>query len=340
MSNHTKIQHPASSLPTEEDREGTDALFMRRCLQLARCGRQNAKPNPMVGAVIVAADGRILGEGYHVRCGSAHAEVNAFDSVRPEDEPLLKESTLYVSLEPCSHFGRTPPCADLIVRKGVRRVVVGCVDPFAKVRGRGIEKLRDAGIDVTVGVLEEECRALNSRFMTFNEHHRPYITLKWAQSADARIDDHHRPVRLSSDFTTMLVHKLRSEHDAILVGRVTEERDRPRLDVRHWTGISPRRLVIDRSHPCFEGLDFSRPVIPQLLDWLCREGCQSLLVEGGAATLQSFIDAGAWDEIRRETAPILIGDGTQAPVLPPYCRLVSVSDFDNRRIEVFRKAEA
>lgn len=150
---------------------------MRRCLQLASNGRQNAKPNPMVGAVIVAADGRIIGEGYHVRCGEGHAEVNAFASVRPEDEPLLKDATIYVSLEPCSHYGKTPPCADLIVRKGVKRCVVGCVDPFAKVHGRGIQKLRDAGIEVTVGVLEEECRRLNRRFITFNEKRRPFVTL-------------------------------------------------------------------------------------------------------------------------------------------------------------------
>lgn len=315
-----------------------DPLYMRRCLQLARCGRQNAKPNPMVGAVIVAADGRIIGEGYHVRCGEGHAEVNAFASVRPEDEPLLRESTIYVSLEPCSHWGRTPPCADLIVSKGIRRAVVGCVDPFARVQGRGIERLRQAGIEVTVGVLEEECRALNSRFITCNEHHRPYITLKWAQSADARIDDHYRPARFSSPYTTMLVHKLRAEHDAILVGRVTDERDQPRLDVRHWTGTAPRRIVLDSRRPAFEGLDFTRPVLPQLLDRLYREGCQSLLVEGGRQTLQSFIDAGLWDEIRRETAPFTVGDGTPSPTLPSNLTLVSSQTVDGRRIEVFRKA--
>ena len=171
---------------------------MRRCLQLASNGRQNAKPNPMVGAVIVAADGRIIGEGYHVRCGEGHAEVNAFASVRPEDEPLLKDATIYVSLEPCSHYGKTPPCADLIVRKGVKRCVVGCVDPFAKVHGRGIQKLRDAGIEVTVGVLEEECRRLNRRFITFNEKRRPFVTLKWAQTADGYMDDHFRPLAIST----------------------------------------------------------------------------------------------------------------------------------------------
>ena len=152
-----------------------DEKYMRRCLQLAANGRQNAKPNPMVGAVIVAADGRIIGEGYHVRCGQGHAEVNAFASVAPLDEPLLSEATVYVSLEPCAHCGETPPCADLIIKKGVRRVVVGCVDEFAKVQGRGIQKLRDAGIEVTVGVLEEQCRWLNRRFFTFHRLHRPYM---------------------------------------------------------------------------------------------------------------------------------------------------------------------
>lgn len=263
-----------------------DKLYMRRCLQLAANGRQNAKPNPMVGAVIVAADGRIIGEGYHVRCGEGHAEVNAFASVRPEDEVLLSEATIYVSLEPCSHYGKTPPCADLIIRKGVRRCVVGCVDPFAAVQGRGIQKLRDAGIEVTVGVLEEECRELNRRFITFNEKRRPYIILKWAQTANGFLDDNGVACAISTPFTKTLVHKLRAENDAILVGRITNEREQPRLDVRHWAGKAPRRIVIDRRQPAFEGLDFSKPVIPQLLEWLHREKCQSLIVEGGARTLQ------------------------------------------------------
>ena len=162
--------------------EETDEIYMRRCLQLARNGQQLAKPNPMVGAVIVSKDGRIIGEGYHVRCGEGHAEVNAFASVRKEDEALLHEATVYVSLEPCSHYGKTPPCADLIISKGVRRVVCGCIDPFSKVQGRGVKRLREAGIDVTVGVLEKECLELNKRFITYNTHHRPYVILKWAQT--------------------------------------------------------------------------------------------------------------------------------------------------------------
>lgn len=318
----------------------TDEIYMRRCLQLARCGMQNAKPNPMVGAVIVSAGGRIIGEGYHVRCGEGHAEVNAFASVSKQDEPLLGDATIYVSLEPCSHYGKTPPCADLIVSKGVRRCVVGCVDPFAKVHGRGIQKLRDAGIEVTVGVLEDECRWLNRRFITFNEQHRPYIILKWAQTADGFIDDHFCPTAISTPFTKMLVHKLRSECDAILVGRVTAERDKPKLDVRHWTGHAPRRIVIDRREPAFDGLDFGKPVIPQVLNRLYEEKCQSLLVEGGAKTLEGFIEAGLWDEIRVETAPATVGCGTRAPQLPNGVRLLWQKTYDENVVRMYVKRKA
>jgi diaminohydroxyphosphoribosylaminopyrimidine deaminase/5-amino-6-(5-phosphoribosylamino)uracil reductase len=281
-----------------------DEKYMRRCLQLARNGQQNAKPNPMVGAVIVSADGWIIGEGYHVRCGEGHAEVNAFASVRAEDEPLLKEATIYVSLEPCSHYGKTPPCADLIIQKGVRRAVVGCVDPFAEVQGRGIRKLREAGIEVTVGVLEAECKALNRRFVIFHREQRPYIILKWAQTANGFIDDHFKPIQISNDFTKMLSHKLRAEEDAILVGRVTDERDKPQLTVREWSGANPKRLIIDRAHPLN-------------LESLHAHQIQSLIVEGGAKTLQSFIDKGLWDELRVETnLGMTVTDGTRAPQIP------------------------
>ena len=310
-----------------------DEMYMRRCLQLARNGMQNAKPNPMVGAVIVA-DGRIIGEGYHVRCGEGHAEVNAFASVRPEDEPKLHEATIYVSLEPCSHYGRTPPCADLIISKGVRRVVVGCVDPFAKVHGRGIKKLRDAGIDVTVGVLEDECRELNRRFITFNTHHRPYIILKWCQTANGFLDDHHCPVMLSTPFTQMLTHKLRAECDAILVGRVTDERDHPRLDTRLWSGRSPRRIVL--SHAMQH--DSSQSVLPQLMSDLYADGVQSLLVEGGAATHASFIAAVLWDELRIETSPATVTDGTPAPIIPKDATLVRQETWDGNVIRLFRRS--
>lgn len=186
--NNISLGNPLAGKPSPSQQE-IDEHFMRRCLQLAKNGRQNAKPNPMVGAVIVSEDGRILGEGYHVRCGEGHAEVNAFASVKPEDEHLLAGATIYVSLEPCSHYGKTPPCADLIVSKRVKRCVCGCVDPFAKVQGRGIQKIREAGIEVTVGVLESECLELNKRFITYNTHQRPYIILKWAQTANGFLDN-------------------------------------------------------------------------------------------------------------------------------------------------------
>ena len=282
-----------------------DERYMRRCIQLALNGREESRPNPMVGAVIVAANGRIIGEGYHVRCGEGHAEVNAFASVRPKDEPLLNQSTIYVSLEPCSHYGKTPPCCDLIINKGVRRVVVGCVDPFAKVQGRGINKIREAGIDVTVGVLEEECQWLNRRFFTFHQKHRPYIILKWAQTQNGFIDDHGKPLALSTPFTRMLVHKMRATEDAILVGRTTDEREHPQLNIRHWNGKDPVRFVLSHDN-----------TIDDIIEQCRQRQLQSLIVEGGNKTLQSFIERDLWDEIRIETAPITVTDGTPAPVLP------------------------
>ena len=223
-----------------------DEKYIKRCIQLASNGLCNAAPNPMVGAVIVHDD-RIIGEGYHACCGQGHAEVNAIASVKERE--LLKEATIYVSLEPCSHYGKTPPCADLIVRTGIPRVVVGCVDPFSKVSGRGIQRLRDAGVEVKVGVLEEECRQLIRRFVTFNLKERPYVTLKWAQSADGFMDVHREgghAVVLSTPITSAYVHKQRAEHKAILVGRRTALLDNPSLTTRHWYGKNPLRLVIDR----------------------------------------------------------------------------------------------
>ena len=301
-----------------------DEKFMRRCIQLAKNGQQNAKPNPMVGAVIVH-NGSIIGEGYHVRCGQGHAEVNAFASVKPEDEALLPESTIYVSLEPCSHYGKTPPCADLIIKKGVRRVVVGCIDEFAEVQGRGIKKIREAGIEVEVGVLEEECKALNRRFFTFHREKRPYIILKWAQTANGFIDDHHKPVKISTDFTKMLSHKLRAEEDAILVGRITDEREHPQLNVREWCGPDPKRLVIDRTHPLN-------------IDSLYAQNIQSLIVEGGAETLRTFLIQGLWDEIRVETNTTLtVTDGTRAPIIPANAVVVSSKTFGSNSIVIFRR---
>ena len=302
-----------------------DERYMRRCLQLARNGLQNAKPNPMVGAVIVSADGRIIGEGYHVRCGEGHAEVNAFASVRPEDEPLLREATMYVSLEPCSHYGKTPPCADLIIKKGIRRVVVGCVDEFAEVQGRGIQRLRDAGIDVRVGVLEEECRTLNRRFFTYHRLRRPYIILKWAQTANGFIDDNGKALQISSPFTRMLGHKLRAEEDAILVGRVTDEREHPQLTVRDWCGPDPKRLVLDRAHPLN-------------LESLHAQHIQSLIVEGGRKTLDSFLTQELWDELRVETnLGLTVSGGTRAPQLPANATVISSEVYDGQVIVRYQR---
>ncbi|WP_455585405.1 bifunctional diaminohydroxyphosphoribosylaminopyrimidine deaminase/5-amino-6-(5-phosphoribosylamino)uracil reductase RibD [Bacteroides sp.] len=315
--------------------------YMQRCIELARNGLCNVSPNPMVGAVIVY-NGRIIGEGYHIRCGQAHAEVNAIRSVK--DESLLKHSTIYVSLEPCSHYGKTPPCADLIIEKQIPRIVIGCQDPFAKVAGRGIQKLRDAGREVIVGVLEKECRNLIRRFITFNTLHRPYITLKWAESADGFIDANRtegHPVILSTPLTSMLVHKKRSESDAIMVGTRTAQLDNPSLTVRNWYGKNPVRVVLDRNLSLsptlhlFEDnvqtivftslkrskeksteyitLDYRQNLLPQIMEELYQRGLQSLLVEGGTQLLQSFIDAGLWDEVFKERSRTKLHSGVKAP---------------------------
>lgn len=311
-----------STPPCEENEK-----WMRRCLQLARCGRMGAAPNPMVGAVIVH-EGRIIGEGYHIRCGEAHAEVRAIGSVRPADRPLLKDSTIYVSLEPCAHYGRTPPCAELIVRTGIPRVVVGCIDPFARVSGRGIDILRKAGIEVTVGVLENECRELNRRFITAQTKKRPYITLKWAVSADGFLDawregfldENEMPTKaacLSTPYSLVAVHHQRAINQAILVGHNTLRLDHPALTVRHWSGDDPMRVVLGKVEEGELPAGFvAYADIDTMLDALHEQGIQSLLVEGGAQTIQSFIDRGLWDEAREELSTRTLGCGVPVPKMP------------------------
>lgn len=317
--------------------------YMQRCIQLAKNGLCNTPPNPMVGAVIVHK-GRIIGEGYHIRCGEAHAEVNAIRSVSEQDKPLLKESTIYVSLEPCSHHGKTPPCADLIIEKQIPRIVIGCRDPFSEVAGRGIQKLKDAGREVITGVMEEECRQLISHFVTFHTKQRPYITLKWAESADGFIDLSRTggtPVILSTPLTSMLAHKRRAESSAILVGTRTALLDNSSLTVRNWYGKNPERIVLDRNLSLpptlhlFDGrvptivctaqqhqqdgsvvystFDYSKPVLPQLMSCLYKQKKQTLLVEGGTRLLQSFLDSGLWDEIFIEKSSSRLGSGIKAP---------------------------
>lgn len=285
-----------------------DTLYMRRALALARLGEIGAHPNPMVGAVIVSPDGTILGEGYHKTCGEAHAEVNAVRDAESRNANLT-DSTIYVTLEPCAHWGKTPPCAQLLIDKKIPRVVVGTIDPFAKVQGRGIEMLRQAGAEVEVlnGDIAAECRALNKRFFTAHTLGRPYVALKWAQSADGFIDRLRRPEEpptlFSSPQSRIAVHRYRSTFDTIAVGSRTELTDRPRLDARLWPGgRTPRRV-------CFRRGD----LLPQLQE-LYSQGVTSLLVEGGATLHQSFIDANLFDEIRIEVAPVTLGSGIPAAV--------------------------
>lgn len=319
-----------------------DEKYMMRCIQLAQNGKLGAAPNPMVGAVVVC-DGRIIGEGYHAKCGEAHAEVNAINSVK--DESLLHRSTLYVSLEPCAHYGKTPPCAKLIVSKGIPKVVIGCQDPFSKVAGKGIEILKQAGCEVVVGVLEKACQDLNKAFFTVQLKHRPFITLKWAQSADGYMDverNDGEPVKLSSPLTQLIAHKRRAEHQAIIVGTQTARLDNPSLNVRDWRGPQPLRIVIDkdltlpRHLHLFDGsqptlvvteknetiagamtlqVDFNQSILPQLMEELQRRNIQSLLVEGGSKLLQSFIDEGLWDEAYVEHCPQVLGHGILSPSL-------------------------
>lgn len=319
---------------------------MARCIQLARCGKGHTRPNPMVGAVVVY-DGRIIGEGYHRKAGEAHAEVNAIAAVK--DEKLLENSTLYVSLEPCSHWGKTPPCASLILQKKISRVVVGCLDPFPEVSGRGVGMLREAGVEVVTGVLEKEAWELNKAFMTLHTENRPYIILKWAESADGFIDRRgggasEAPARLSSPESFRRVHRLRSEVGAIMVGTTTALLDNPSLTVRLWAGLSPLRVTIDRAgripaaYHLLDGAvptlvftaveppmahknvdyvqaDFSCPLLPQVMAELARRNIDSLLVEGGAQLLTSCLEAGLWDEARVETAPVCLEGGVKAPVI-------------------------
>lgn len=305
-------------------------IFMRRALQLARGGEGRVAPNPMVGAVVVARD-RIIGEGFHRTYGGPHAEVNAIASVTEADLPLLREATVYVTLEPCSHFGKTPPCALLLVEKGVKRVVIGAPDPNPLVAGRGVSMLREAGIEVTEGVLLDECMAINRRFMTFHSLHRPWILLKWAQSADgfmAAIDEagNPRPVTFSNPLSSVWMHRERAGVQAIMVGSHTILTDHPRLDVRLWAGNNPEKIG------CPHGLDLHR-----LMDDLTRRGITSLMVEGGPTLLASFIREGLYDEIRIETAPAALGKGLRAPLLPPDLESVGNSSCRGNGIAVFRR---
>ena len=321
--------------------------YMQRCLDLAELGKGSVSPNPMVGAVIVHQD-RIIGEGYHHKYGEAHAEVNAVKKVIERfdnADELLRQSTIYVSLEPCAHYGKTPPCADLIIKHHIPNVVVGCRDPFAQVDGKGIEKLKDAGINVTVGILEKECRWLNRRFFTRVQKHRPYIILKWAQTANGFFaPDDNSQLWITGQESRKLVHQWRTEEDAILVGKNTVAIDNPQLNVRYGYGKSPKRVVIDRRLELDPELnvfdqsvetiifneiktdvegknkyialeDFERYVPQYILFQLYLQDIQSIIIEGGARTLNSFIEAGLWDEARIFTGETELKKGIKAPAI-------------------------
>ncbi len=307
---------------------------MSRALELATWGRGFVAPNPVVGCVIVHDDGpntRIIGEGWHQRYGEAHAERNAILSIKPADNQLLPNSTAYVTLEPCSHTGKQPPCADLLVEKRIGRVVVCNLDPNPLVAGRGLQKLRDAGIVVETGVLEAEGRWLNRRFFTLMEQQRPYVILKWAETADGFIGGlSKQPVAITGPVAQRLNHRWRTEEDAILIGTTTALTDNPRLNARFWPGRNPTRLVLDKhqklpvSLHLFDGTqptirftdELLRPfTLPQLLTDLHQLGFQSVLVEGGAATIQGFIDVDLWDEARIFRSPNRLGNGTKSPVI-------------------------
>ena len=332
--------------------------FMRRALELATMGRGAVSPNPLVGCVIVherpGGESRIIGEGWHRQYGGPHAEVNAIRSVRPDDEYLLPDATVYVTLEPCAHWGKTPPCADLLIEKRVKRVIICNEDPYPLVDGRGISKLRAAGIDVEIGLLAEEGRYMNRRFFTSVEKQRPHILLKWAETADGFIAETNaaglgEAVKISGELSHRLVHRWRAEEDAIMVGTNTARLDNPRLNVRLWPGRNPVRIIVDKRlelstelhvfdgsqptlvyhlagevvmphHPrpgevIYQQLSPDQPFLPQLLTDLHERRIQSVLVEGGTKLLQSFIDAGLWDEMAVFKSPLVLGSGVAAPVI-------------------------
>ena len=320
----------------------TDDLYMQRCLQLAKCGAGNVAPNPMVGAVFVYED-KIIGEGYHKKYGDPHAEVNCINSVKEEDKNLIDKSTLYVSLEPCSHFGKTPPCTDLIIQNKIPKVVIGCKDVYEDVNGKGIKRLQEAGVEVITGILEKESIEINKRFFTFHQQKRPYIILKWAESADKKMGRDGEKVLISNEYSNRLVHKWRSEEASILVGTNTALNDDPSLTTRLWTGNNPVRIVIDMNlrlpsslkifnretktiifnkhkHEEAGNLNFykieNENNIPQLLKALYELKIQSVIIEGGAQLLQSFIDAGLWDEARAIcNEKLIINNGINSPYL-------------------------
>lgn len=325
--------------------------YIKRCISLAKNGLGTTYPNPLVGSVIVH-NNKIIGEGWHYQSGKPHAEVNAINSVKNESH--LKEATIYVSLEPCSHFGKTPPCSDLIISKGIPNVVIGCVDSYSEVSGSGIKRLQEHGCNVTVGVLEQECLDLNKRFFSFHNKKRPYIFLKWAETQDGFIAPEHNSeiTWISNSYSKQWVHKLRAEEQAILVGTQTAIIDNPKLDVRSWNGSNPVRVVIDRDlkipetnhiyrsstktivlceetkeddNIYFEKIDFKN-LANETMRVLYKHGIQSIIIEGGAKTLDTFIEANLWDEAFVFVGASIFGSGISAPILQESFSTKNISE--------------
>ena len=319
--------------------------YINRCIELAKNGLGTTYPNPLVGSVIVY-NNKIIGEGWHRKAGESHAEVNAIDSVK--DKSLLSKATIYVSLEPCSHYGKTPPCCDMIIASKIPNVVVGTIDPNSKVAGTGIKRLMENGINVTLGILEKECNELNKRFFTFHKKKRPYIILKWAESSDGFIapstKEKKEPIWITDEYSRQLVHKWRSEEQAILVGTNTVIEDNPKLDVRDWTGKNPIRIVIDKTgrisddyfvkdlktktiiiteqenltlseNGIYENVIFDASMSSAICGILFKNNIQSVIIEGGRQTIQTFIDSNFWDEARVFVGNFNLNNGVKAPLL-------------------------
>ncbi len=331
----------------------TNEYYIKRCIDIAKSGLGSVAPNPMVGCVIVH-NNKIIGEGYTSPYGGPHAEVNAINAVK--DPHLLNESTLFVTLEPCSHFGKTPPCSDLIIKHKIPKVVIGCIDDNEQVAGKGIAKLRDSGCEVTVGVLEKECKEHHKRFFTFHNKKRPYIILKWAQTKDGYVAPLHKsekkPVWITNAYSRQMVHRWRAEEQAILVGTNTVVEDNPSLTVRDWTGKHPIRILLDqhnrlsKNHHVFDGkvtthvisnadIDFSRPIAKQIVQYLYKKDINSVIIEGGSKTLNTFIAEGLWDEARIFTGNVEFNEGVNAPKLK--ANMISETQLLDDKLQIYVK---
>lgn len=333
----------------------THEKYIQRCLQLAQNGLGTTYPNPLVGSVIVSENDKILGEGWHLKSGEPHAEVNAVRDAEHKGcgRDAFAKATLYVNLEPCSHTGKTPPCASMIVQKGFQKVVIGTLDPHDKVAGKGISILENAGIEVVVGVLENDCNELNKRFFTFHKKRRPYIILKWAETADGFIapkqKNEQKPVWITNSHSRQLAHKLRAEEHAILVGAKTVIDDNPSLTCRDWSGINPTRIVLDSKNSITDDykvmnhdaetlkLTYSSSKIYEIVEELYKKNIQSIIVEGGSTTIQSFIDTGLWDQAYQFMGTeVLFYQGLKAPVLNGNYRLQERKQMNNDVLKIFR----